>query len=272
LLATQKRFPGKNARAIINAIARGEGPSLRDVRPGLPTGLYDVVEKALAYHRDDRFQTARDFADALSRVAGDLDTSRETLATVMHEHVGDQIRERTTRVSVLEHTFFTAVDSRADDATLIDPRVETTPSAKPVAVIPLELTLPLVERARNWELTADAHFALCRVWSVPEMTRDEGADSARRLLQQAVRVLTDVPARKGFIFDVRDARMVIGGKTLAVLETMFATAEDRGVRIAAVITSDPIQKLDFTDLVERAAPRMGGVFDDAQRALLFIAR
>lgn len=130
--------------------------------------------------------------------------------------------------------------------------------------------MPTVAVGANFELTANERLGLCRVWSRPDLSRDEGAKSAQDLVVWVLKLL-EKPGLRGFILDVRDARMVLGGKTLAVLETIFGCAEQRGVRISALIAADPIQRLDFGDLVARVAPKNGRVHQDAREARRFSA-
>lgn len=76
------------------------------------------------------------------------------------------------------------------------------------------------------------------------------------------------PTLRAVLMDVRQAKMVIGGRTLEAIERMFFGAEQKGIAIVALISNDPIQKLDFTDVVGRAAPRHGRVsvaIDEALR-------
>lgn len=65
LLSGKRPFPGENAFQIIYNILNSPPQALDDLVPGLPGELLDVVEKALGKKPEDRFNTARDFADAL---------------------------------------------------------------------------------------------------------------------------------------------------------------------------------------------------------------
>src|SRR5688572_28552940 len=65
---------------------RGDGESahlaakrqpLRDVRPDLPSGFIDVVERALARNPADRYQSAGEFGNALAAVSGQTYTRDE---------------------------------------------------------------------------------------------------------------------------------------------------------------------------------------------------
>jgi serine/threonine protein kinase len=65
LLSGKRPFPGENAFQIIYNILNSPHPPLEDSVPGLPEELIDVMDKALGKKPDDRFNTAKDFADAL---------------------------------------------------------------------------------------------------------------------------------------------------------------------------------------------------------------
>ena len=43
-------------------------PHILDVNPNLPPGLEEVIEKAMAKNRDERFSTTREMSDALNAV------------------------------------------------------------------------------------------------------------------------------------------------------------------------------------------------------------
>jgi predicted ATPase/tRNA A-37 threonylcarbamoyl transferase component Bud32 len=56
-----------NGKEILEAVRAGAIPRPRDCDPNLPAALEDIILRALAYHADDRFQTARDLQHALGR-------------------------------------------------------------------------------------------------------------------------------------------------------------------------------------------------------------
>lgn len=53
------------------ALVRGQWKRLAEVFPGLPEGIYEVVDKALMLAPDDRYQSARDMREALEKAAFD---------------------------------------------------------------------------------------------------------------------------------------------------------------------------------------------------------
>ncbi len=65
LLSGKRPFPGENAFQIIYSILNSPHPPLDELIPGLPGELIDVVDRALQKKPEDRFATAREFADAL---------------------------------------------------------------------------------------------------------------------------------------------------------------------------------------------------------------
>ena len=78
LLAGQPPFTGPTAQALFARHALDPVPRLRTVRDTVPEALETVVLRALAKSPADRFQTARELAEALGRSAEGRVTSRPT--------------------------------------------------------------------------------------------------------------------------------------------------------------------------------------------------
>jgi serine/threonine protein kinase len=73
MLAGTPAHDGEDARSILRQIEEDVVP-LRRHCPGLPRDLETVVAKAMATHRDGRYETAHDFASDLRRVLADEPT------------------------------------------------------------------------------------------------------------------------------------------------------------------------------------------------------
>ncbi len=60
--------PWKNTSdvEVIAAVLAGRMPRIRDVNPGVEERLEEIVERALAFHREDRYASARELADDLA--------------------------------------------------------------------------------------------------------------------------------------------------------------------------------------------------------------
>jgi predicted ATPase len=66
LACARPLFSGKG-KEVLDAVRAGAIPRPRDCDPELPPALEEIILRALAYHADDRFQTARDLQQALGR-------------------------------------------------------------------------------------------------------------------------------------------------------------------------------------------------------------
>ncbi len=275
LFAGRRRILSDRPRAAIAAIAGGASPDILDVREDLAPIFVDALKRALAFHADDRFESAWELAKALEHGARltSTDITASVLAETMRTFAGARLAARAQRtLRAIERTLMTPPSSGAgggDDETVLDP-APPPPRPRPgAAVVPLDFNLPAVARGDNYELSADPHIAVCRVWARPDKSRDDGARSAQELVER-VEALLKTESRRGFVLDVREARMVLGAKTFDVLERMFAAAEQRGVRIAALVSADPLQRLDYSELVARSAPRCGRVVADVDEARRFV--
>jgi serine/threonine protein kinase/predicted ATPase len=66
LVAARPLFPGKG-KEVLELVKAGAIPPVRDHAPELPDALERILARALAYHRGDRYQTARDLQNDLGR-------------------------------------------------------------------------------------------------------------------------------------------------------------------------------------------------------------
>ena len=128
------------------------------------------------------------------------------------------------------------------------------------------MALNTVALGPNFEICADDTVATVRVWPRPDLSRDEGAESAVMIANAFFRLFDENPGLRAMIVDGRFVGGVLGSKTVAMIERLFRTAEERGVVVIA-LTSDPVQRLDFNEIVGRAAPARGRVVDSAAEAV-----
>ena len=70
LLSAKKPHEGESLLAILHRVTTQAPTPLEHARPGLPSGLYAVVRRALASDPSDRFATVGEFGDALLPFAG----------------------------------------------------------------------------------------------------------------------------------------------------------------------------------------------------------
>lgn len=68
LLTGQPPFPASNFAAKVAHHLMDPPPQLREVRPGLPSDLNVICQKLMAKHQADRFQTAAEVREALTKV------------------------------------------------------------------------------------------------------------------------------------------------------------------------------------------------------------
>ncbi|QTJ66389.1 protein kinase [Rhodococcus sp. ZPP] len=65
LLTNEPPYPGTTASAVMHGHLNGPIPKPSRVRPDLPAGFDDVVARAMAKDRDDRYSSCREFSDAI---------------------------------------------------------------------------------------------------------------------------------------------------------------------------------------------------------------
>jgi tetratricopeptide (TPR) repeat protein len=71
LLALQPAFNGADREEVLRQIAFEDPTPLRRRKPAIPVELETIIHKAIAKNPDDRYATARDFADDLARFCSD---------------------------------------------------------------------------------------------------------------------------------------------------------------------------------------------------------
>ncbi|MFK7736325.1 MAG: protein kinase [Pirellulaceae bacterium] len=77
LMTGQPAVPGEEGPNLLEKITQSTPTRLQKLRSDLPRDLALVIEKAMAKHRDDRYESAQDFANDLRRVAnGESVTTR----------------------------------------------------------------------------------------------------------------------------------------------------------------------------------------------------
>ena len=101
MLTGRRAFPGETDAVVLHAIIELTPPAVRTLRPEIPAELEAVVSRALAKSREQRFQSARAFHDALRPVNDDeplrLGGVSEVRATALHS--ARSLADRTRPVS-----------------------------------------------------------------------------------------------------------------------------------------------------------------------------
>jgi serine/threonine-protein kinase len=287
LLAGRRRLRFATLDETVAAIRAGVAPDLRQYRADVPDRLHEILGRALAHDRSDRPGTAAALAASLEELvpgAGDA-----SVAEVVRTHLGDVLAARRLSTVGIEQTMqvrpqmsavdadATRVNGRAGDVTmtaLADQTMAMAGDLPPSAQTELHgeraglaLQPPTFALGPNFEICSDDVAATIQIWPRPDLSREEGAEAAAMILLHLRRLLDDMPTLRGLLVDCRGAVGVLGSRTVSLIETMFRAVEARGVRIAVVITHDPIQRLDFSDIVDRACPRLGAVFTSEDAAV-----
>ena len=99
LLALEPAMAGESSPAMLRAIEQQMPISLRQHRPDVPRDLITVIEKAMAKQRDERYLTAQDLADDLTRVLEGRPTLAKPLSWLERGTKWVQRNQRLVRVS-----------------------------------------------------------------------------------------------------------------------------------------------------------------------------
>lgn len=80
MLSGKSPFPSEYAQAIIYSILNEEPEPLNELNPDIPAALADVVQKAMAKEKEDRFQSAADLLQELKEIRDRLKTGKDKAA------------------------------------------------------------------------------------------------------------------------------------------------------------------------------------------------
>lgn len=65
----QSAFQAETALVTLRLVSDSTPPTIREINPGVPTWLVSIIERLMAKNPDDRFQSAAEVAEALTRAA-----------------------------------------------------------------------------------------------------------------------------------------------------------------------------------------------------------
>jgi serine/threonine protein kinase len=84
-LTGRRPFNAPNYNALLVQILTTNATPVREIRPALPEGFDEIIEQALSKHRDNRFQSAKQFLDALVSLRDNISRgpSAQELARMM---------------------------------------------------------------------------------------------------------------------------------------------------------------------------------------------
>lgn len=109
-------------------------------------------------------------------------------------------------------------------------------------------------QGENYLIELHGKRASARVWKRPDLDSAAGARDAAIM----VTTLTDLASKvASLVFDLRDAPVIAGPKTVDALSGLFRTYENAGAKIAVIVSTEPIQTLQFRRLLSSYAPTKG---------------
>jgi hypothetical protein len=123
-----------------------------------------------------------------------------------------------------------------------------------------------LSEGENHLISARGRLAFCEVWSRPDLTPEQGADSAKKLSDYLTgHVLAPGSAYTGLVFDLRRGPPAFGPKTREALSGFFAAAARANIGVAVLIGDAPLQMLQFRTLCRESGGRADvfNVEDDA---------
>jgi len=109
-------------------------------------------------------------------------------------------------------------------------------------------------RGENYLIEVQGGRATARVWKRPDLDYAAGASDAATMVAALAEL---APQVDGLVFDLRDAPTIAGPRTVDTLSGLLSTYESAGARIAVIVTTEPMQTLQFRRLISTYAPTQG---------------
>jgi hypothetical protein len=120
----------------------------------------------------------------------------------------------------------------------------------------------------NFVIEIEVPVAVCRVWSRPDVDREEGARFALAKVDAFKRLIAEPPTSvQSVVLDMTRAPTLWGPVTQSCLERMVAMFESAGRNTAVVVSEDPLQGLQMQRIVRSYAPRHGKLFSSTAEAV-----
>ena len=129
--------------------------------------------------------------------------------------------------------------------------------------------MPTTITREMFSITVDGQRAEIRMWRRPDLDSATGAANAIEMAAEGARL----PARgvREITFDVRDAPAVAGPKSTAAMAELMAGWGTARIRVAVLISDDPVKTLQFRRLVTEHAPTNARVTTDPVEAARWLA-
>ncbi len=154
MLSGRVPFTGESATVIMMKQVQDQPPSILETRPDLPASVDRLIERALAKHPSDRFQTAGELSDALTQAAVEAGDSASVVPAV-----GETVANAPVGAGTDDLDEVTVVQPR-DEATLVQARNETPPYARQSGDQPSPADF------NPWRIMAPAAIVLIAVFGV----------------------------------------------------------------------------------------------------------
>jgi len=247
-------FVGPTSVEVLQAILRARPPTVHEQVPNVPIELERIIQKALAGHRAERYQTMEDLAVDLKRLGRDLESGSSPSYDELREPLA---RERRRRLALLAVAGALALAVAGVGAWLLASRLRSFIGAPPadagtVLILPLEVRgqtegAGYVGRAFAEAIAIElATSRALKVLPVPEAEPTQKADptgmARAALAAGAGRLLTGALTREGKILhaslslvDTRENRILWGTRKDGDDEHM----PDMATSLAREISSSP---------------------------------
>ncbi len=187
LVCGRPLFTGKG-KGVLEKVKAGAIARPRYFKPNLPKSLEDVILKALAFHRDDRFQTARDMQHALRRFQFQNAQNEDDLVDsgALAQFVNTVVPATTRRQARPPGSTTPSRAQRTPAPAVSDTPPPLKPAKADAAVTPPPRQSSEV-RERKYVFVLEG-----QVCGLPELSRKQSPEAAARILASFVKVAKNI--------------------------------------------------------------------------------
>jgi serine/threonine-protein kinase len=156
MLAGRVPFTGESPTIIMMKQVQDDPPPILEARPDLPNSFVDVISKALAKKREERFQTAGELSAAVTAAASECRQADELVAapiTVANEPVAVTLEDE------LDEETIVRPRQNVDEVTVVKPRSQAPAFERPIPPPPPAGVSP-------WRVILPAAIALVAVFGI----------------------------------------------------------------------------------------------------------
>ncbi len=219
LVSGRQPFSSENYMGIIQNIIHKDIPSVRELNPEIPPEIDAIVSRALSKDRERRFQSAREFREAIEEFVGIIELKRigECLQVLLERNTATQILTRTD----------------------VEPLRKAKPARTRRGIVAAAIALVLVGGSAAGVFRPDLlqRFTGAEVGSIPPASRIQRSEAVLMPVDHAFDLKALVDAT---VAAAAESTTTAGTPAGASAESSVGTPPAQNVAATAAVTEEPV--------------------------------